>query len=92
MTFTGLLFAAVPGRARAGLLAFPRNRLLGWALTTAAAVFVLVTGTPTRLTVHGWIRGAEAQRDEWRQTHGNRPAAWFVPQDALRPLKQAQAA
>lgn len=57
-----------------------------------AAVFVLVTGTPTRLTVHGWIRGAEAQREEWRQTHGHRPAAWFVPQDALRPLKQAQAA
>lgn len=51
-------------------------------------VYVLVTGTPTRLRVHGWIRGAEAKKDEWLKTHGDRPAAWFVPQDALRPLKK----
>ena len=56
------------------------------------AIYILVTGTPTRLTVHGWIKGADARRDEWRQTHGNRPAAWFVPQSALRPLKQQAAA
>ena len=51
-------------------------------------VYVLVTGTPTRLRVHGWIRGTDARRDEWIQTHGNRPPAWFVPQSALRPLKK----
>jgi hypothetical protein len=56
-----------------------------------ADVFVLVTGTPTRLSVHGWIRGGDARRPEWRQTHGGRPAAWFVPQSALHPLAhQAQ--
>lgn len=51
-------------------------------------VYVLVTGTPTRLRVHGWIRGAEGRKDEWLKTHGDRPAAWFVPQSALRPLKK----
>jgi hypothetical protein len=51
------------------------------------AVFVLVTGRLSRLVIHGWIKGEGARRDEWRKTYGNRPAAWFVPQDALMPLK-----
>lgn len=53
-------------------------------------VYVLVTGTPTRLRVHGWIRGAEARKDEWMQAHAGRPPAWFVPQSALRPLKRKE--
>lgn len=53
-------------------------------------VYVLVTGTPTRLRVHGWIRGAEARKDEWVRAHAGRPPAWFVPQSALRPLKRKE--
>lgn len=48
--------------------------------------YVLVTGTTTRLQVHGWIRGADARKDEFLKTYGDRPAAWFVPQSQLQPL------
>lgn len=51
-----------------------------------AAYFVLVTGTPGNLCVRGWIKGEDARRDEWRQGHGGRPPAWFVPQSALKPM------
>ncbi len=50
-------------------------------------VFVLVTGLAPNFTVRGWIYGHEARRDEWRKEHGGRPAAWFVPQSALHPLR-----
>jgi hypothetical protein len=52
--------------------------------------YVLVTGTHTRLRVHGWIYGSEARKDEWVQTHAGRPPAWFVPKSALRPLKKKE--
>lgn len=48
--------------------------------------FVLVTGTCPEFRVHGWMWGADAKRQEWLQTHGNRPAAYFVPKDALRAI------
>ena len=53
--------------------------------------YVLVTATThTRLRIHGWIYGSEARKDEWLKTYGDRPAAWFVPQSALRPLKRKE--
>jgi hypothetical protein len=46
-------------------------------------VYVHVTGRAPRFRVRGWIRGTEAQREEWWKNHGNREWAWFVPADAL---------
>jgi hypothetical protein len=46
-------------------------------------IFVLVTGRAPRFDVIGWIRGGDAKRAEWSKTHGGRPPAYFVPQDAL---------
>jgi hypothetical protein len=51
-----------------------------------ARPFVLVTGRNGRYTVHGWITGQEARRPEWVREPNGRPKAWFVPQQALRPL------
>jgi len=52
--------------------------------------FVLVVGTPLRLTLAGWVWGHEAQRDEhWGELQRGRPA-FNVPQDALRPMHTLQ--
>lgn len=48
--------------------------------------FVCVTGRAPRFVVQGWIRGADATRDEWQDDPGGRDPAWFVPLDALHPL------
>ena len=50
--------------------------------------FVLVLGNFSLFAVIGWIIGRDARRDEWRQTHANRPVAWFVPQEALRDISE----
>jgi hypothetical protein len=49
------------------------------------ARFLLVTGQCPRYCVRGWILGADARRDAWRQTHGDREPAYFVPHAALHP-------
>lgn len=49
-------------------------------------VFVLVTGKCPHYEVRGWIVGKDAKRDEFKASHGNRPAAYFVPHDALQCL------
>lgn len=51
-------------------------------------VFYLVTGRIPEFTVVGWIRGAEAKRPRWLAQHGDRPAAYFVPHDALHSTEQ----
>lgn len=53
-------------------------------------IFVLVVGVAPEFEVIGWIKGCDAKRPEWRQTHGRRPAAYFVPQSALRPMEELQ--
>jgi hypothetical protein len=36
------------------------------------------------------MKGSDAKRDEWwRNPHGHRPA-WFVPQEALTPVKEGK--
>ncbi len=47
--------------------------------------YVLVTteDPPADIEIRGWIRRPDARREEWWQTHGNRPGAWFVPHYAL---------
>lgn len=50
--------------------------------------FILVTGASPDFVVRGWLFGKEAKRDEWRQTHGGRDPAWFVPHSGLRPIHE----
>jgi hypothetical protein len=50
--------------------------------------FILVTGTAPRYRVHGYVRAADAKKDEYRQNHGGHGEAWFVPAANLKPLKQ----
>jgi len=52
------------------------------------SVWVLVTGKYGTYTVRGWIRGKDAKRQEWLANHGNRPPAYFVPTDALKPIEE----
>lgn len=51
------------------------------------AAFFLVTGWAPHYRVIGWIMGRDAKRAEWKQTHGGRPAAYFVPHAALTALE-----
>lgn len=46
-------------------------------------LFVLVTGGPNDFRVHGWMRGKDAKRPEYRQNYGSYGAAFFVPKDKL---------
>lgn len=51
---------------------------------TPGSVFILVTGRAPAYWVRGWIRAADArEHPEWRQAHGGREPAWFVPVAAL---------
>jgi hypothetical protein len=52
--------------------------------------YVLVTGTAPFYRVRGWIKGENARKDEWKQTHGGREAAWFVPASALNTTWKAR--
>jgi len=45
--------------------------------------FVLLTGRNGTYKVHGWIHAKDAKQERWRQTHGGRSPAYFVPQSAL---------
>ena len=54
-------------------------------------VYALVTGRSPAFRVHGWLVGVDARRADWLRTHGNREAAYFVPQSELRPLKELPA-
>jgi hypothetical protein len=51
--------------------------------------YVLVTGNPPTLTIHGWIPGDRARAvGEVRNPHGYR-SSWFVRQHLLTPAKAA---
>jgi len=52
----------------------------------AQRAFVHVTGRAPRFEVHGWLRGLDAMRPQWQQTHGGREPAWFVPASELLPM------
>jgi len=47
-------------------------------------IFVHVLGKCPTYTIVGWMRLRDTQREEWEQTYGGRPAAWFVPQKELK--------
>lgn len=50
------------------------------------AWFVLVTGQPPTLRIRGYIKGADAKRQEWWRALPKRPDvfSFWVPTDALR--------
>jgi hypothetical protein len=52
------------------------------------SVFVLVTGKSPKYNVVGWILGKDAKKTEWYADYGNRPPAYFVPQNCLRPIEE----
>lgn len=49
-------------------------------------IFILVIGIAPVFDIIGWISGSDARRDEWKQTYGGRPEAWFVPQKNMNPM------
>jgi hypothetical protein len=54
-------------------------------------VFALLTGVAPEYWAHGWILGVDAQNEAWWKTHGDRPGAWFVPKQQLRPFRDLNA-
>lgn len=51
---------------------------------TPERLYVLLTGTPERFIVRGWIGGGGARRDEWwRDPRNLGKPAWWVPQSHL---------
>lgn len=49
--------------------------------------FVLLTGKAPRYIIRGYMLARDAMKEEWSQTHGGRPAAWFVPTKHLLPWR-----
>lgn len=49
-------------------------------------VFILVTGSAPDYRVQGWIRAADAKRQEWQQNYGGHGLAYFVPHHALSEM------
>ncbi len=53
--------------------------------------YLFVQGAAPTYKVVGWIFGCEAKRIDWHKTQReDYPAAYFVPQSALRPLGTLQ--
>jgi|SRR5215472_4110596 len=50
-------------------------------------IYVHVTGLAPEFVIRGWIKGADARRPEWRQGHGGREPAWFVPEADLHSIE-----
>lgn len=51
-------------------------------------IFVLVIRKSTKIfDVIGWIKAKDAKQEQWLKTHGNRPAAYFVPQQELKGIE-----
>lgn len=52
-------------------------------------VFVLVVGMAPIYRMVGWLRAKDAKKEEYKQFYGNRPPAFFVPQNELKsfPIK-----
>lgn len=50
--------------------------------------FVLVVGCCPIYTIVGYMKGGDAKQERWGKNHGGHGAAYFVPQNELRPLRR----
>jgi hypothetical protein len=50
------------------------------------AIYILAIGKNGVYNVMGWINGIDAKKEEWKQTYGDRPSAYFVPQSKLNDI------
>lgn len=48
--------------------------------------YVHVVGACPAYKVRGWLFGKDAKQPQWLQSHGGRPPAFFVPNEALRDM------
>jgi hypothetical protein len=51
-------------------------------------LFVLVTGQPNDMTIHGFLEGSECRQKKWLKAPHGRPPAWFVPHTELKPASK----
>ena len=66
----------------------PDGRLIIRQQDKRDAPFVLVRGSMPAYDVVGWIIGADAMRDEYRNPGDGRPGvAFFVPAEKLKPIE-----
>lgn len=49
--------------------------------------YVLVIADPPLFRIVGALQGGAAKRPEWLRNPGGRRPSWFVPQDAVPPLR-----
>jgi hypothetical protein len=49
-------------------------------------VFILVTGQAPNYQVRGWLKAADAKREEWKKNYGGHGFAYFVPNSELREM------
>ena len=50
-------------------------------------IFIHVTGLAPHYNVVGYLLAAEAKNKKWLREHGDRPAAYFVPNDQLKNIE-----
>lgn len=51
--------------------------------------YVLVVGRMPTYRIVGWMLGADCKQEKWFRAPNGRPAAWFVPQQALNTFDGA---
>jgi hypothetical protein len=49
----------------------------------ADEIYCLVTGQSPHFTIHGWIKGWEAQNKDYERYQDGEHPCWYVPQDKL---------
>lgn len=85
-------FRTIPdvGRLEVRTTSYQTGRLIHRPNEAPDRPFVLLTGRSPAFIIRGWILGEDARRAEWWDDPNGRPPAWFVPQDALRPMAELE--
>jgi len=80
---TGTFKKADVGNNQVRTTSEPNGRLIVRERDNPEQRYWLVIGTFPNYWIHGYIKGEDAQRDEWLDDPDNRPPAWFVPREFL---------